>query len=283
MTRTPQGEPEDPIPHPLEGGSGLVADWVARLGLARWAARLRGPHRRLLFLDDDPNRARRFLMDHPRAIWVTNVPDCIDKLADRWDEVHLDHDLGGEAFVDSSGADCGMEVIRWLCKEPRPHLENVSFFVHTHNETAGVLMVLLMRGRGYRAEFRPFGRDLRRLLAHNERNRQPEMKASLGRSPSIGPGFTRLPIRRFLPDRLLSRVREAFGIAFKRSRGTHSAVAGPQESGKGLAPPDTRRDPGPAPVPSTPTAAGPCLPIAVQESISETAAVIQPPPRTISS
>ncbi len=124
--------------------------------------------RRLLFLDDDPNRAEVFLKDHPDAVWVTTVPQCLARLAEPWDEVHLDHDLGGKMYVDSTDTDCGMEVIRWLCKEPRDHLKEALFFVHTHNATAGLLMVLQMRGGGYRAEFRPFGLDLERLLAHNE-------------------------------------------------------------------------------------------------------------------
>lgn len=104
---------------------------------------------------------------------MTNVPDCLARLGERWDEVHLDHDLGGKTFVDSADTDCGMEVIRWLCKESREHLRDVSFFVHTHNVAAGLLMVLQMRSGGYRAEFRPFGLDLERLLAHNEPGAAP--------------------------------------------------------------------------------------------------------------
>jgi hypothetical protein len=121
-----------------------------------------------LFLDDDPGRANAFLRDHPDATWVTTVPDCLARLVETWDEVHLDHDLGGKLFVDSRDVDCGMEVIRWLCKEPRGHLKDARFFVHTHNVAAGLLMVLQMRASGYGAEFRPFGLDLEKLLAHNE-------------------------------------------------------------------------------------------------------------------
>ncbi len=141
---------------------------------------------RMLFLDDDPRRAATFLADHPEAVWVTEVPDCVARLAEPWDEVHLDHDLGGKTFVDSADVDCGMEVIRWLCKEPREHLKDVSFFVHTHNATAGLLMVLQMRCGGYKAEFRPFGLDLERLLAHNEPAPSAE-SATWPPEPSRGP------------------------------------------------------------------------------------------------
>jgi hypothetical protein len=53
--------------------------------------------------------------------------------------------------------ECGMEVIRWLGREPREHLRGTRFLVHTHNFAAGLLMVLQMRDLGYSAEFRPFG------------------------------------------------------------------------------------------------------------------------------
>ena len=140
--------------------------WIS----ARWARLRPRPvrSRRLLFLDDDPGRAAIFLKENPDAIWVTTVADCIARLGQPWDEVHLDHDLGGKTFVDSNARDCGMEVIRWLCKEPRTHLKASRFFVHTHHAAAGLLMVLQMHRYGYKAEFRPFGQDLEQMLAHNE-------------------------------------------------------------------------------------------------------------------
>jgi hypothetical protein len=124
--------------------------------------------RRLLFLDDDPVRAEVFLGENPQAVWVQTVAECLEQLVERWDEVHLDHDLGGRTFVDVNESDCGMEVIRWLCREPRDHLREARFCIHTHNSLAGLLMVLHMRSSGYRAEFRPFGMDPARLLLNDE-------------------------------------------------------------------------------------------------------------------
>ena len=106
-----------PAARPLVPG-----DRVAGGGTSPRAVRaIRDPHqvRRLLFLDDDPRRAEIFLKDNPDAVWVNTVAECLARLAEPWDEVHLDHDLGGKMFVDSKDTDCGMEVIRWLCKEPR--------------------------------------------------------------------------------------------------------------------------------------------------------------------
>jgi hypothetical protein len=178
MTRTSDGQRDDPSRRASRRWTLLRAGWIGRLRPGDWIARIRPVGRgagtsRLLFLDDDPCRAEAFLKDHPQAVWVTTVPDCLARLAEPWDEVHLDHDLGGKIFVDSSDTDCGMEVIRWLCKEARPHLRQARFFVHTHNSTAGLLMVLLMRAGGYKAEFRPFALDLEKLLARNETGPQP--------------------------------------------------------------------------------------------------------------
>lgn len=186
MSTKPEVPPESPSRRPRRRRGWLRLGWIGRRrpaagGPAAGAPAVVGP--RLLFLDDDPARAACFLAEYPEAVWVTNVPDCLARLAGPWDEVHLDHDLGGKTFVNSADTDCGMEVIRWLCKEPREHLRNVSFFVHTHNVAAGLLMVLQMRAGGYRAEFRPFGLDLKRLLAHNEpgaeppKNRRPEAES----------------------------------------------------------------------------------------------------------
>jgi hypothetical protein len=110
-----------------------------------------------LFLDDDPDRASAFLEKCPDAVWVQTVPECVAQLAQRWDEIHLDHDLGGEVFVSSDREDCGMEVVRWLAKEPRRHLRRARFTVHSHNMGAAFEMVMRIQRLGFRVEARPFG------------------------------------------------------------------------------------------------------------------------------
>jgi len=111
---------------------------------------------RRLFLDDDPLRAARFLAEYPDAVWVTTVVQCIERLQTRWDEVHLDHDLGGERHVDVARDDCGMAVVRWLSFEPRPHLRTTRFFVHSHNGAAAYVMVLQLKSLGLRVQSGPF-------------------------------------------------------------------------------------------------------------------------------
>ncbi len=128
---------------------------------------------RRLFLDDDPDRAAAFLAAHPDAVWVQTVPECVEKLAEAWDEVHLDHDLGGERYVDIDREDCGMEVVRWLAREPRPHLGRASFFVHSHNMVAACVMVMEIRALGHQVEARPFGLEPPEV--------EPEPATGLGR------------------------------------------------------------------------------------------------------
>jgi hypothetical protein len=112
---------------------------------------------RILFLDDDPIRGEIFLAENPGAVWARTTEECLTRLSEPWDEVHLDHDLGGEVFVDHERDDCGMAVVRWLCAESRPHLKTTRFIVHTHNESAACLMVLQLQQLGYDVEIRPFG------------------------------------------------------------------------------------------------------------------------------
>jgi len=145
-------------------------------------ARLPGTPR-ILFLDDDPKRAERFLREVPAAVWVKSVAECLPRLVDTWEEVHLDHDLGGQTLVDTNRADSGMEIIRWLCVEPRLHLRQTRFFVHTHNFVAGLLMVLQMHDSGYKAEFRPFGHDLATLRQDSDDDPTPTSPLPTGPAP----------------------------------------------------------------------------------------------------
>lgn len=112
---------------------------------------------KILFLDDDEGRQafmRRELVGH-KATHVTTARQAIDELErnDDYDIVFLDHDLGGEVFVDSGREDTGMEVVRWLAQNPR----NIGrVVVHTLNPPARENMVCLLERSGYRAEAHPF-------------------------------------------------------------------------------------------------------------------------------
>ena len=91
------------------------------------------------------------------AVWVQTVEQCIDLLQQPWDEVYLDHDLGGEVLVDHERPDSGMAVVRWLCEEPRPHLQETRFIIHTHNPNAACMVVLHLQVMGFNVQASPFG------------------------------------------------------------------------------------------------------------------------------
>ncbi len=100
----------------------------------------------VLFLDDCPYRRAAFRSRMPSAKIVVTAAECIEQLKlQAWDEVHLDHDLGGEAYVNSGREDCGMEVVRWLLLNT-PDLLPI---VHSHNEQAAPEMVRLLQEAGY--------------------------------------------------------------------------------------------------------------------------------------
>jgi hypothetical protein len=116
----------------------------------------------VLFLDDDARRIESFRRRVPRAVTVETAEECIARLEDgardparpAWDLVFLDHDLGGEFFVESERPDTGMEVVRWVLVH-RPRVGK--FVVHTHNLPAGDEMERLLVEAGYDAIRIPFG------------------------------------------------------------------------------------------------------------------------------
>ena len=129
--------------------------------------------RRILFLDDDPGRGSAFLAETPGATWVRTAEQCLALLAEPWDEVHLDHDLGGEILVDHEREDCGMAVVRWLCEQTREHLRATRFVVHTHNPNAACVMQLHLEVMGYTVLVRPFGLDPTRPSRGSGRDAHP--------------------------------------------------------------------------------------------------------------
>jgi len=145
--------------------------------------------RRALFLDDCPERTAIFRSLVPDAVCVETADACIEQLsACPWDVAFLDHDLGGEVYVDSSKPNTGAAVVRWIV-EHRPDVG--SFVVHSLNADAAKRMVAGLREAGYGAEHVPFawrraellgmfhakraeGEQPMRAKSRRQRARQPE-------------------------------------------------------------------------------------------------------------
>ncbi len=118
----------------------------------------------ILFLDDNPNRAaiayQRWSKDRSsNTIWCTEAHQAISTLKDyEIKEAHLDHDLEGRSFVNSSHDNTGMEVIRWL--EKYDNLNKFSgtlFIIHSHNFPAAIQMVKRLQTLKLKVKCIPFG------------------------------------------------------------------------------------------------------------------------------
>jgi len=115
----------------------------------------------ILFLDDDESRTKAFRRWVPRARTAVDVKGIIElieqsvKDGETIKHLFLDHDLGGETYVESGREDCGMEVVRYLCKNNLIH-HIVETIVHSHNEPAANDMLFSLWDAGYRAKRIPF-------------------------------------------------------------------------------------------------------------------------------
>ena len=100
-----------------------------------------------LVLEDDHNRARkfkqRFLERGWSGIFTETAKEAIEHLKTTdFDIVFLDHDLGGEVFVNTDGSNTGSEVARWMAKNPKKGY----VVIHSLNTPAALVMQRLIPG-----------------------------------------------------------------------------------------------------------------------------------------
>lgn len=108
----------------------------------------------VLFLDDCPNRCKSFRSNFPSATIVNDAESCIAELKKQdWDQVFLDHDLGGTTYQDMSDKNSGSEVVRWVV-ENKPEVG--VFVCHSLNSPARVDMITQLRKAGYEVANIPF-------------------------------------------------------------------------------------------------------------------------------
>lgn len=90
---------------------------------------------KILILEDDPERHLSFKKNLAFAKVlkiVTTVPDAIYELShNTWDVLFLDHDLGGEVFVDSNESLTGYHVAVWL--EEHQEYKPKNIIIHSLN------------------------------------------------------------------------------------------------------------------------------------------------------
>jgi len=122
---------------------------------------------RMLVLEDNMDRQETFRGRYPDAVIVATAPACIERLAEPWDVIYLDHDLGGNRLPDSDGEDCGMVVVRHILEYRPDHLVSTQFIVHSANQHRARIMADDLRRAGYDAELRSYI-NLLPELKHNE-------------------------------------------------------------------------------------------------------------------
>jgi hypothetical protein len=125
----------------------------------------------ILFLDDSSARAvlaynRMPVAERDNTIWCKSAEEAITTLWDYRDtltKVYLDHDLGGEQYVNTKREDCGMEVVRYLEGMAHKHpeefneLKDVKVVVHSWNTHAGPIMQDRLSKLGLKVVWTPFG------------------------------------------------------------------------------------------------------------------------------
>jgi hypothetical protein len=86
----------------------------------------------------------------PFATFTDNADDCIQQLGwAEWDVLFLDHDLGGEVYVDERNENTGSEVVRWMT-DNLPKVNRV--IIHSLNHDASLNMMSKLKSCGYNVD-----------------------------------------------------------------------------------------------------------------------------------
>jgi hypothetical protein len=119
-----------------------------------------GPAMRVFILEDDLTRVilfREALMRHD-VTHAESLTEAVEMYRGPYDLLLLDHDLGGEVFVDSEKEDTGAGFCRWVSGEP------TTVLIHSYNAPGAAQMNVTLVEKGWaNVGYVPFGL---RLLNH---------------------------------------------------------------------------------------------------------------------
>lgn len=105
---------------------------------------------KVFILEDDPRRMTYFRETYgdDQVIWIEEAQEAMDYLKDNYeslDRIYLDHDLGGEQYVDSSVFNTGYTVAKFMSEELNvTSFSNVT--IHSMNHEAAKKMEKLLSG-----------------------------------------------------------------------------------------------------------------------------------------
>ncbi|MCV0439867.1 MAG: response regulator [Hydrogenophaga sp.] len=105
---------------------------------------------KILILEDDENRIATFMEKLPTwqdVTCVTTAEAAIEKLStEEFAVVFLDHDLGGEVYVDPSNPNTGSGVVRWMLQNVET-VQDPDIVIHSMNTPAALAMEQDLKGK----------------------------------------------------------------------------------------------------------------------------------------
>lgn len=117
---------------------------------------------KIFILEDDMERIKLFWeygKAHDLTV-VTSVSEAIKHWKPPYDLVLLDHDLGGEHYVDSEKENTGYQFVKYLTSIEYGTYEPPKFIVHSFNYQGALNMTIELRTAGFDAVMQSFGPNL---------------------------------------------------------------------------------------------------------------------------
>ena len=107
----------------------------------------------VLFLDDDMTRWSQFpaVLRH-KGVNLTMVSEAEEAIAEmeqkQFNLIFLDHDLGGQVFVDNTKFVTGLKVARWLEEHPEYLSKVMKVVIHSMNPVGSADMLNCLGTKG---------------------------------------------------------------------------------------------------------------------------------------
>jgi CheY-like chemotaxis protein len=124
----------------------LIEDDPQRAKKIKERFKMQKENKRILVLEDSLERHRQFkerFIENGSITYtiVENAEDCKALLLENeYDVIMLDHDLGGEIFVDSNQKNTGAEVSRWIAENKSSIKGDPVFIIHSLNPNGSKIM-----------------------------------------------------------------------------------------------------------------------------------------------
>lgn len=113
---------------------------------------------KILILEDNKDRIatfKRTLGGRFNLTFTEHAAQAIDAIFDAanvgyaFDVIFLDHDLGGDTYVDQDNTNTGSEVVRWITGDDSPPLEQPVIIIHSLNHDAAKNMLSKLEAHGF--------------------------------------------------------------------------------------------------------------------------------------